>query len=545
MTAVLSERSAAHERLLLAALLLLTVVFWIEPHGSGLAEPDETRYAEIPREMLAAGDLVVPRLNGVPYFEKPPLLYWANVAAFRVFGLTPWAARLPTRLAGLGTVLLLVLAVARARTREAGLCAGLLYLASPIGFLASRTNLTDGLLTFFFTATVLAGRATILRRAAGRPWTAFAAWTGAAAAGAFLTKGLIALALPGAILLLWAWACGRIAHVLPLVLSPAPLVFAALTLPWLLLAESRIPGFLRFFFVHEHFARFATGAARRPGPLLYFVPVFLLGFLPGIPFFAAAAARVRRADPDAVFFLVWFLTVFVFFSLSKSKLPPYLFPAIPAAAALAASAASGGSRSRTLWIVQAVLATAFAAVLLLHPMLRAFVKELRLAAIVAPSLALLVVGSWAAVLFADRSSALASMALGTAWAAFLLGVVVGWPHVPPAQMTADLGGAAKAEAASRGAPVVAYRCYLNGVSWELRSPIPVVDYTGELEPDFEPWQETREALFWSASRFFAAWKSGKPLVALIRLRDLVPLMKVEPPARVVRFSGKYAVVANW
>ena len=533
---------SAIERLLLAALLLLTFVFWIEPRGSGLAEPDETRYAEIPREMLAAGDLVVPRLNGVPYFEKPPLLYWANAGAFRVFGLTLWAARLPTRIAGLGTVLLLVLAVARARGREAGLCAGLLYLASPIGFLASRTNLTDGLLTFFFTATVLAGREAILRRSAGRPWRILAAWTGAAAAGGFLTKGLIALALPGAILILWAWACGRIRHVLPLVASPAPLVFLALTLPWLLLAESRIPGFLRFFFVHEHFARFATGAARRPGPLLYFVPVFLLGFLPGIPFFAAAAARVRRTDPDAVFFLVWFLTVFVFFSLSKSKLPPYLFPAIPASAALAAS---GVSRERRLWLVQAVLATAFAAVLLLHPTLRAYVKELHLAAIVAPSLALLVVGSWAAVLFAERSSALASTALGAAWAAFLLGVVVGWPRVPPAQMTAELGAAAKTEAASRGAPVVAYRCYLNGVSWELRSPIPVTDYTGELEPDFEPWQETREALFWSASRFFEAWKSGKPLVALIRLRDLVPLMKLEPPARVVRYSGKYAIVANW
>ena len=187
-----------------------------------------------------------------------------------------------------------MLAVARARGRAAGLCAGVLYLASPLGFLASRTNLTDGLLTFFFAATVLAGREAILRRAAGRPWLSWGAWTGAAAAGGFLTKGLIALALPGAILLLWAWASGRSAHFLPLVFSPAPLVFLALTLPWLFLAESRIPGFLQFFFVHEHLQRFATGAARRPGPLLYFVPVFLLGFLPGLPFFAAAVARVRR-----------------------------------------------------------------------------------------------------------------------------------------------------------------------------------------------------------------------------------------------------------
>ena len=117
----------AGERVLLAVLLLLVAVFWLEPSGSGLAEPDETRYAEIPREMLAAGDLVVPRLNGLPYFEKPPLLYWANAAAFRAFGETPWAARLPTRVAGLGTALLVLFFVARRRGRAAGLSAGILF----------------------------------------------------------------------------------------------------------------------------------------------------------------------------------------------------------------------------------------------------------------------------------------------------------------------------------------------------------------------------------------------------------------------------------
>jgi len=536
--------SPGEHKLLLAVLLLLAAVFWIEPRGSGLAEPDETRYAEIPREMLAAHDLVAPRLNGVPYFEKPPLLYWANAAAFRVFDFTPWAARLPTRLAGLGTVLLLVLAASRAWGRETGLCAGVLYLASPIGFLASRTNLTDGLLTFFFTATVLAGREAIERRARGRPWMAMAACTGACAAGAFLTKGLIALVLPGAILFLWCWASGNGRQSLALALSPALPVFLALSLPWLILAERRHPGFLQFFFIHEHFARFATGAAKRPGPLLYFVPVFLLGFLPGVPFFFAGAARVRRSDADGLLYLVWFATVFVFFSISRSKLPPYLFPAMPAAAALAARGVSV-VRRRGIWIAHAALATAGATALLLHPALRAQIIGLRLAALVAPALAALVLASWAAVLFAARSSALAASALGAGWAACLLGVVLGWPRVPQASETAVLAAAAQREALARSAPIVAYRAYLNGVSWELRRPIPVADYTGELEPQFEPDLESRNALFWSAPRFFEAWRSGRPLVALIRLRDLVSLMTIQPPARVVRFTGKYAIVANW
>ena len=239
----------------------------------------------------------------------------------------------------------------------------------PIGFLASRTNLTDGLLTFFFAATVLAGREAILRRAAGRRWLAWGAWTGAAAAGAFLTKGLIALALPGAILLLWSWASGRSAHFLPLVLSPAPLVFLALTLPWLLLAESRIPGFLHLFFVREHLQRFATGAARRPGPLLYFVPVFLLGFLPG----CRSSRRPRRASGGRFRRFSISSGFAVRLSISKSKLPPYLFPAIPAARRLPrcrerrlprAHAAAVAGSFRPLW-------RRSRGALLLHPVLRA------------------------------------------------------------------------------------------------------------------------------------------------------------------------------
>jgi 4-amino-4-deoxy-L-arabinose transferase-like glycosyltransferase len=521
---------------------MLLAVAWIEPRGSGLAEPDETRYAEIPREMLAAGDLVVPRLNGVPYFEKPPLLYWANAASIAVFGQTPWATRLPTRLAGLGTALLLILALSRVRGRPAGLAAGIFFLASPIGFLASRTNLTDGLLTFFFAATVLAGREAISRRASLRPWMGMAAWTGIAAAGAFLTKGLIGLALPGAILLVWAWATGQRAHVLALLFSPALPAFLALSLPWLLMAEHRHPGFLRFFLIQEHFQRFATGAARRPGPIFYFVPVFLLGFLPGVPFFFSGAARTRRSDPDAFLYLVWFLTVFVFFSISQSKLPPYLFPAIPAAAALSER---GLTARRETWILQAILATAFSMALLLHPALRATVVELHLEAIVAPALAALILASWAAVLFAARSPALALAAVAAGWAAFLAGVVIGWPRVPQARFTADLAFAARAEASERGAPIVAYRTYLNGVSWELRSPIPVAGYRGELEPQFETRREVREALFWSENRFWETWQSGRPVVALVRLKDLVSLMTAQPPARVVRWAGNHAIVANW
>ena len=466
------ERSGG-ERALLAVLLLLAAVAVLEPKGSGLAEPDETRYAEIPREMLASGDFVVPRLNGLPYFEKPPLLYWANAAAMRLLGPTPWAARLPTRIAGLGTLILVVLAAGGFRKRE-GLAAGILLLAAPLGFLMARTNLTDGLLTFFFTATLLGARAAIARRAEGRPWLGLAAWTGAAAAGGFLTKGLIALALPGLILLVWGAATGRLRGLLALVASPAPLVFFALGAPWFVALERRHPGFLQFFFVHEHFQRFATDAARRTGPLLYFVPVIVGGFLPGLAFLFASFRRSWRRADEGFFFLIWFAAVFAFFSLSQSKLPTYIFPALPAAAILAGRVAAAAS-GRRLWLVQALLATALAAALILLPDPRAFLVESRLQGVIAPALALLVVASWAAVLLAGNAPSLALASLGVGWAALFTSMVIAWPFTPQARTATVLADAARKEGAPSRIPLVGYNDYLSGVALELGAPIPVVD----------------------------------------------------------------------
>jgi 4-amino-4-deoxy-L-arabinose transferase-like glycosyltransferase len=492
--------------------------------------------------MLAAGDLVVPRLNGVPYFEKPPLLYWANAASLRLFGETPWAARLPTRLAGLGTLVLVFLAAGGAGL---GAEAGVLFLAAPMGFLFSRTNLTDGLLTFFLTAALLAGRSAVLRREAGRPWIAASVLFALGAAGAFLAKGLIGVVLPAGIFLLWAAATGRLrAAWRALVLSPAPFVFLALVLPWLMAAEQRHPGFLDFFLVREHFQRFATGAAKRPGPVTYFVPVFILGFLPGLAFFARGFWRARRRADAGFFFFAWFAVVFVFFSLSGSKLPPYLFPAIPAAAVLAARGIPAAGE-RGPWIVQAGLATLFVVALFAHPELRTAAKSLHLEMVLAPALAALVLTSWLAVLLAARSPRAGLAASAAGWVAFLAVVALGWPRTPQARMVPELAAAARETAAPWKAPIVGYRDYLNGLSWELKAPIPVAAYRGELEPEFETRPEVRDALFWDRERFWAAWQSGRPLVALVRLSDLVELMRAAPPARVVRYSGRHAIVANF
>ncbi|MEO8433110.1 MAG: phospholipid carrier-dependent glycosyltransferase [Acidobacteriota bacterium] len=527
---------------LLAALILLLFAVWFEMPGSWLAEPDEPRYAEIPREMLATGDFVVPRLNGVPYFEKPPLLYWANAGALAALGETPFAARLPTRLAGLGTTLLVLFGVGALWGRRAGLFAAIFFLASPLPFVFSRLNLTDGVLTFFFTATLFAGFATMRARAAGRRAFALSALTGALAAGAFLSKGLVGVVLPGGILFFWALASRRSRALLPFFAGPAAPVFLLLVVPWLWLAERRAPGFLQFFFVHEHFQRFATNVSNRPGPIWYFVPVFVAGFLPGLPFFFAGLRRLRR-EPEALFFAIWFAVVFLVFSLSHSKLSPYLFPAFPAAAALAARGLLLAARSRRHFAISAAISALLVPAALFIPAAREAVAQSSVWPHAIAAGTLLAAGAVAALLLCRRADA-ALGALGAGWAAFYVILALIYPRTELASRHHDLATAARSASAA-GARVVGFRTYLQTFPWELRTPIPVAQFTGELEPSWLS-ERDRSRIFWSREEFFRRWSSGERWVVLVKSRDAdVDFRDVRPAPRLVAERRKYRVVANF
>jgi len=538
-----AEPSRAGERFLVLALAALLAAVWLEAPGSALGEPDEARYAEIPREMIAAGDLVTPRLNGVPYFEKPPLLYWVNAASLSLFGETPFAARLPTRLFGTATAILLALAIGRRRGRAEGLAAAILFLAAPFGFAAARTNLTDGILTFFFAATLFAALGIARRAAENRPTAAAAAGLGALAAGGFLAKGLVAVVLPGAIVLAHLFATRRARDARGFLVSPAPLVFAALVAPWLSAAERAHPGFLRFFFVHEHFQRFATPAASRPGPVYYFAALFLAGFLPALPLFFAGWRRLRQ-DTDALFFALWFGIPLVFFSLSRSKLPPYIFPALPAAAALAARGFRLRRGSRGPWLAHAILAAVFLAACAATPAVRGEISASGIGSLALGGAVALAAGSLLAL--RARTSERALAAAGAGWAGLYAVLSLAWPHTSLARDVPDLAFAARDAAREGGnaVPVVGYRAYLQGFPWTLKSPIPVADYTGELEAWWLPENE-RRAIFWTRERFRGEWTSGRRMVALYRARDGRDLAAWGREPRVLVCRGKYCVAANW
>ena len=320
------------------ALLIALSCLWIATLGGNvLLSPDEGRYATISLDMLRSGDWITPRLNGVLYFEKPPLQYWAGALSLAVFGVNEFAARLWSGLAGLASVFL-VGYTARAlwgpRAGQYGLivAGATTWIVANSHFLALDAGL-NGALTLTLCAVLLAERPGLDPRSQRR-WM-LAAWLGMALA--VLSKGLIGLLIPGTVLVLislWRldfslWA--RLQWLRGLAL------FLVVAAPWFVIVSMRNPDFAWFFFIHEHFQRYLTTEHHRTGAWWYFVPYLLVGLMPwtsALPWLL----RARRADFAGSLLVIWTVFVFAFFSASGSKLPSYILPIFPALALLIARA---------------------------------------------------------------------------------------------------------------------------------------------------------------------------------------------------------------
>ncbi len=477
-------------RWLLAALLLLVL---FELPGTWLFDQDETRYAEVGREMLATGDWVTPRLDYAHYFEKPPLTYWLNAASLGAFGNNPYAARLPARVAALGTALLLLLLSRGIGPAGTGPWAAVFWLSAPLTLVLSRMNLTDGPLTLFLTAEFLCLRGFL----AAPPWSrrsmAWLAGTGVAAGLAVLTKGLVALVLPGLVLLGWAAVTGNWRRVLESLLSPAPVLCLAVAVPWFLRVEEANPGFTHRFIVEEHFTRFTTGDTARNHFFGFPAAVLLAGFLPwllllrgpGRALFPLRLARLRE-DPDGLLLWLWFLSTPLFFALSKSTLAPYVLPSVPAGALLCARAAAS----------------------------------------------------------ADREPSFPGGRRGVGRAAVAL-AALGFVAVALLPLFVDLHswhGLAERAGLEKEARVVSYKCHANHLPLLLERKVPVVAHLGELATDGVYPAD----VFWPITDFWLRWDSGERLVVLVSEDDLQDFAKPgRPPPRVLARNYQRALVANY
>jgi hypothetical protein len=304
-----------------APLLLLVILYPLWTSAFGLFGPDEPRYASIARAMAESGDWITPRLDGEPWLEKPPLLYWLSATGFRL-GLGPESApRLP--LALLSAVFLLWFALFTRRwLGESRALFAAMFLAASAGWLAySHVAVTDVPLSVTFAAAMLLSLAWI---DSGRARYALAA--GAFFGLAVLAKGLVPVVLAAPLI----WFARRRWRQWPMIVAAA----IAVALPWYFAITQREGwAFIDEFFLEHHFGRFATDELQHVQPFWFYIPAILGLFLPGTVFLPRAPWR----DPRFRFFVVWFAFGFVFFSAATNKLPGYILPLLPPLAILAAA----------------------------------------------------------------------------------------------------------------------------------------------------------------------------------------------------------------
>ncbi|QYM78945.1 glycosyltransferase family 39 protein [Horticoccus luteus] len=523
--------------------LLFAALFGFRLGSYPLGNPDEGRYAEIPREMLATGDWVTPRLDGVNYFEKPPLVYWVTAASERVFGLNEWAVRAVPALFALAGVLLTYAAGRALYGRAAGVAAGVALGTSLLFFALGRIILLDMAVSVLMSAAlfcfVLAMRAPPGGR---RRWLMYGVY--ASMALATLTKGLMGFLVTGAVMFLWLLVFNQWKRLRPLHLPTGALVFLAIAVPWHVLAHLHNPTWAQRYFVYEHWERFMSPVASRPGPVWYFVPIIFFGLFPWTGFVWSGAREAlrggwaaRKANVDAWFLVTWAAFIFLFFTKSHSKLVPYILPIFPALAVLAGVGVTAAWRAgagrlsagvRTFSFVAGLLAVALVVVVLKPGIIRdpAQAQVLRPFAITMAAVLMLggVLAPWRAKTRGGRS-AVATIAVTMV---FFLGVLTyAAPHIQRPG-TKELALQVRAEA-KPGDRVLHYHEFFHDFTFYARQTVGLVAFKGELELEEDPAARD-SGRFIDDAEFHRAWAGPARLWVVARKKDLGPLL-AEPAFR--------------
>jgi 4-amino-4-deoxy-L-arabinose transferase-like glycosyltransferase len=470
------------ERALLTAwAVVAAIAIGVQLGGYPLLDADEGRNAEVSREMAATNDYVMPRLDGLPYLDKPIVFFAAAAAAMEFLGPTEFAARLPAWLFTILTALLVAWFAARVGIDPP--VAAIMFLSAPLTIAFARTVIFDSALSLFITAALIAfylachpdpersegkgpggaGAAHPSRPLANargdKGWSAIA-W--AAMALGVITKGPVAIAVPLIVAVPYAiwhrrsralWSVGGL------------LLFVGIIAPWVWAISRAVPDFLQYVLVTETAQRLTTGALRRTGPAWYFLP-FLIGG--ALPWMAAFTPR-RPADWLDRFLILWIAVPFVFFSLSQSKRPQYILPLMPAVALFVARRWKG-SRAAAMTLA------AFGALLLIA----APMAKLRAEYADAAQTAAMVVGVFAVVCgvigFATRP-AVALIALSIPALALPLAT-------NPLMNALALRRSTKAFVAqlkpyTTGAEVIGVEAFSGSMAFYLRQPIVIVTPDGE------------------------------------------------------------------
>jgi 4-amino-4-deoxy-L-arabinose transferase-like glycosyltransferase len=326
--------------------VLALVLVWLAATAGvrPLMLPDEGRYVGVAWEMLRSGDWLTPTLNGLPYFHKPPLFYWITAGSLSLFGLNEWAARAaPILGAALGAVSMYLFARRWWDERAARLTL-LALLVQPLYFLGGQFANLDMLVAGCITATIVLLADAAMCIEWKFPYRKALAAAYAMAAIGVLAKGLIGFVIPALVVGSWVILLRRWRVLATLLWGPGVLLFVLLAAPWFIAMQWRFADFLDYFFVVQHFKRFADSGFNNAQAFWFLPLVLLLLCLPWLPWlkrpfrhgFLSDAERQPERGPIRLLLVLWVVVVVVFFSLPQSKLVGYILPAVPPLAMLMA-----------------------------------------------------------------------------------------------------------------------------------------------------------------------------------------------------------------
>lgn len=518
-------------------ILLIGTLFGATLGNYPLSAPDGARYAEIPREMLVTGNYVTPHLNGVKYFEKPPLFYWLQAISLKQFGNNELGANLVNALMGLLSCLLVYFVGRKLFGRTSGFLASIILATTTLFFAMSRLVTLDMSLAFLISSSLfsflLATQEPLGIKRDCYLWSVYLF-----AALAVMTKGLIGIVFPVTIIFLHTLIFNEWRNVKTYRIFSGLILFFIITLPWHLLVQIKNPEFFHFYFIEQHFLRYLTPYAGRQQAWWFFPGVLLLGFFPWTTFLPQTILynfprswSARSQFKAAIFLLLWAIFIFIFYLFSNSKLIPYLLPIFPPLAILTGSyLAVILNREKTRAISCSFY---FALVLILLGGIAAFFATFALdftAQIITKNNLYLIAASCvfsavcSFIVYRNNSFKNGIIALIVTFALVLQSLA---PVLPIAnkQSIKPLALFIKAQA-SPNDEIMSYDFYYQDLPFYLERQITVVNYKGELEFGTKH-QNTHEWMI-DQKTFWQRWQSKQKIFMLTSKQNYENLKKVAP-----------------
>ncbi|QJQ04601.1 glycosyltransferase family 39 protein [Undibacterium piscinae] len=548
---------------LLGAIALGFLLIWFYMLGArALVPTDEGRYAEMAREMVATGDWITQRLNGIKYFEKPPLQNWMNAISFELFGLGEWQARLWTGVCGLLGIAASAYTGAKVFSPRVGISTALILGSSFYWAAFGHVNTLDmglaGMMTLALCGLLLAqhqnASATEQRNGMLLCWAGMALAT--------MSKGLIGVVLPGAALVLYTlltrdWALWTRLH-----MGKGLILFFAITTPWFILVWQKNPEHPHFFFIHEHFQRFTSTVHKRGGAWYYFFPLLILGIVPWLGLLlqglwgALRETATGQTSNTAGGFqpkkmlLIWTVFIFFFFSISGSKLPSYILPIFPSIALLIACQLEKTS-SLSMRIASGLFAAMGLAGLFFAPKIGELSKiayEIPLYQAMVPwtltAAGITLLGGIVAIFLAKRYKDMAVITLAVS--GFIAGQALFLGHDTWGRYNAGLPHVAAIQAElTPDTPIYGVGLYEQSLPFYLGRTMTLVEATDELgfgllqQPEL--WMPKIETF---TQKWRADNASGKAAIAIVRPHIYQELLQQGLPMRIIAQDPKRIIVSN-